>query len=271
AAAVGMAGRSQLEGRVIAVLDGARTRGSVGARAALVCCALAAVALFPLAAASPSIQQPAAPEPAFVASAALTATPAPARAAARAGEAGTRVAAARPSAPARRRGPARAVPVGGAPAPAAAPVRVAASPELITGDEATIAALMRAARDVDPQVRRSAVWALGQMDDGLVVSPLLRSMSDRDARVRGTAAAAIGEYATRQRLTRAEVLSSCSGGECPVPTGTGSSIQQPRAGRSDLEPPRRDLGQRILAGLTAELDTLPSTGSPIGASPGSDM
>lgn len=258
AAAVGMAGRSQLEGRVIAVLDGARARGAVGARAALLCCAMAAMALFPLAAASPSIQQPraVAAQPASRVPDAVpprAVVPAPAE---------TRVAAAPSPVPARRREAVRAAAPRRAPAPDAAAARVAAaSPELFTGDEATIAALMRAARDVDPQVRRSAVWALGQMDDGLVVSPLLRSMSDRDPRVRSTAATAIGEYATRQRLTGIAAR--------PVPTGTGNAIQQPRTGRSSVEPARRDLGQRILAGLTAEIDTLPS--SSLGASPDAEM
>jgi beta-lactamase regulating signal transducer with metallopeptidase domain len=259
AAAVGMAGRSQLEGRVIAVLDGARARGAVGARAALLCCAMAALALFPLAAASPSIQQPRvlAEQP----MAPRVPDAAPPRTVVREAAAETRVAVA-PSPAVRRREPVRAAAPRRAPAPDAAAARVAASsPELFTGDEATIAALMRAARDVDPQVRRSAVWALGQMDDGLVVSPLLRSMSDRDPRVRSTAATAIGEYATRQRLTGIAAR--------PVPTGTGNDIQQPRTGRSDLQPPRRDLGQRILAGLTAEVDTLPS--SSIGASPDAEM
>ena len=48
-----MARRSQLEGRVVAVLDAARARGRVPGRVAVLAGGVAAVALFPLAAASP--------------------------------------------------------------------------------------------------------------------------------------------------------------------------------------------------------------------------
>lgn len=237
-AAVAMAARSQLEERVVAVLDGARTRGAVPARAALLFGGLAAVALFPIAAAAPTVEEEAGP----------TELPA--------------VAVAPPAL--KPLGGGRLPTTSSAPAagtaekarPRAATREPEIAPELLPGDEATIAALSAAARDVDPAVRRSAVWALGQMDDRLAVAALLRSMGDRDARVRSAAALALGEYQTRQRTTTLAEQTSCESDACrPVPTGSGRNIQPPRTARTDRNDRTNGQGLRILSGLVGS-DTL---------------
>ncbi|HEU0013593.1 MAG TPA: M56 family metallopeptidase, partial [Longimicrobium sp.] len=150
AAAVGMARRSQLEGRVVAVLDVARSRARVPWRAGAYCAAAGAAVLVPLAAAAPGRGEEPTPE---LASARVSVTPrAPAPAAAQPVAGGEEL-------------PERAVQVAlassGAPeftvlqasvyrAAAAAPQPAAAVPaQEPTG---TLAALIRAASDYDPVV-----------------------------------------------------------------------------------------------------------------------
>lgn len=232
AAAVAMARRSQLEGRVVAVLDAARARGRVPARVALLAGGVAAVVLFPLAAASPGgFEPPPAPEPLAVrpvqadppalryavepdapASEHVVSVPLPA-----AGE-GMRLTVRVPEAPAARDERPYPEPF----------------PELAMDDAATLEALLRASHDADPEVRRSAVWALGRMDGGVVVGSLVRSMNDSDARVRSAAALALGEYAERRETTRIAARRP-NGDSLRVPTGTAPVAgPPPRAARTDI-------------------------------------
>ncbi|HEX6371710.1 MAG TPA: M56 family metallopeptidase [Longimicrobium sp.] len=255
AAAVAMARRSQLEGRVLAVLDTARDRGAVPGRAALVACGIAAVALFPLAAASPGgFQAPAeAPEPVVQTA---SATPPPPREwtveAAPSAEPGT------PAPPAAEMSlDARAQ---DAPAPAAStPPADKRFPNFGPPDEQALTALIRLTQDRDPDVRRSAVAALGQMDAGPVVGSLVRSMHDTDARVRTAAAMALDQYADRRNARVA--ARPCEGGECEprprVPTGSAAPAPRPRNARTDMDVDGggggpSDPGLRILGGLMEE-------------------
>ncbi len=254
AAAVAMARRSQLEGRVVAVLDAARARGRVPGRVAVLAGGVAAVALFPLAAASPDGFEPPPPAapPADVAVADAPAPPLefvveaapPAEQGAvsvpLASAGGLRLNVRVPEAPARREA---------AEAPYPEPF-----PELAVGDQATMAALLRATSDADPEVRRSAVWALGRMDGGAVVGSLVRSMADTDARVRSAAAMALGEYAERQETTR--VAARTPGADSVrAPAGSAPAAgPPPRAARTDIGAAPRDPGLSILGGLM-EADT----------------
>jgi beta-lactamase regulating signal transducer with metallopeptidase domain len=261
AAAVAMARPSQLEGRVVAVLDAARSRGRVPVRVALLSSGVAAVVLFPLAAASPDGFEPP-PAPAPVREPVAVAASAPLEFSVEA-------------APAQEKG-AVSVPLAGAGemrlnvrTPRAAPRPAARAdhpypepfPE-VAMDQGTLAALMRATYDVDPEVRRSAVWALGRMDGGAVVNSLVRSMNDADARVRSAAALALGEYAERQESTRVAAGRRAGGDSLRVPTGSAPAAgKPPRAARTDLvSGGPSDPGLRILAGLVEE-DTLPSSPS----------
>ena len=254
AAAVAMARRSQLEGRVVAVLDAARERGRVPGRVALVAGGVAAVALFPLAAASPDGWEP--PASARPGSAVAVRADPPLRYTVE------------PAAPAEasREGEVR-VPLAAAPgmelvarpadAPAPAPARTEAFPEpfpeVAVHDGATLAALLRATSDPDPEVRRSAVWALGRMDGGVVVQSLVRSMSDGDARVRSAAALALGDMAGRQETGRGATR---RGDSVRAPAGSASGAMPPRAARAEQPTGGpSDPGLRILGGL-AEDDTL---------------
>jgi beta-lactamase regulating signal transducer with metallopeptidase domain len=252
AVAVAMARRSQLEGRVVAVLDAARARGRVPGRVALVAGGVAAVALFPLAAASPDgFEAPPAPRPARAAAV----RPAPPL------EYAVRPAASAPADDATVRVPLASAPgmelavrAADAPVPAAPRDDVFPEPfpEMAVNDGATLAALLRATSDPDAEVRRSAVWALGRMDGGAVVSSLVRSMSDADARVRSAAALALGEVAERQD-TR---VASRRTDSVRAPAGSAAGALPPRAARA--EPPAggpADPALRILGGL-AEDDTL---------------
>lgn len=257
AAAVAMARRSQLEGRVIAVLDAARERGAVPGRAALVAGGVAAVALFPIAAAAPGEAPP--PSRDAVAMQAASARP--------------------PlqwtvdAAPAHQAG-AVSIPLAAGDLhlnvrvqePASAPARSSPAdlhPELALPDERALAALIRATNDLDPEVRRNAVWALGQMNGGAVVGSLVESMGDSDARVRSAAALALGEYAERQSTHRVAAARRppCQGAECVreprprVPTGSAPAVTRPRNARSDADAPHADPALRILQELMED-DTL---------------
>jgi beta-lactamase regulating signal transducer with metallopeptidase domain/DUF4097 and DUF4098 domain-containing protein YvlB len=65
-AAIGMARRTHLEGRLLAVLDDSRPRGGVRLRAGLVACALTLLALVPLAGLVPALRAAPTATPAFV-------------------------------------------------------------------------------------------------------------------------------------------------------------------------------------------------------------
>ena len=133
-------------------------------------------------------------------------------------------------------------------------------PELVMGDAATLAALLRASHDVDPEVRRSAVWALGRMDGGVVVGSLVRSMTDSDARVRSAAALALGEYAERQETPRVAAARRTGDDSLRAPTGSAPAAgPQPRAARTDIVPEPRNPALTILRGLLED-DTLSARG-----------
>lgn len=271
AAAVAMARRSQLEGRVVAVLDAARARGAVPARMALVAGGLAAVVLFPLAAAVPRMEER------VVVVRAPLAVPAP-----RAVEAEveapviTAVPAAAPIAlapPERRRtAPAPRASVAAAPLP-----RVDDdAPVLLVGDEATVAALVRATRDTDPGVRRSAIWALGKMEGDAAVAPLVAAMGDADARVRSAAAMALGERAQRGRpgaLAQGAPLAAVEREREPLrgSAGTAAAPGPARTARTDMNGRRTDTALRILGSVNAVEDSVYRAGGSPGIIPGADM
>lgn len=252
AAAVAMARRSQLEGRVVAVLDAARARGRVPGRVAVLAGGVAAVALFPLAAASPDGYQPPPPPAPAPDVAVADAPPSPLEFAV---EAAPPVEESAVSVPLAAAGGLRLnVRVPQAPAGREAEQPYPEPfPELAVGDQATMAALLRATTDADPEVRRSAVWALGRMDGGTVVGSLVRSMTDSDARVRSAAAMALGEYAERQETTR--VAARPPGTDSArAPAGSAPAAgPPPRAARTEGGGPR-DPGLSILGGLM-EADT----------------
>lgn len=256
AAAVAMARRSQLEGRVLAVLDTARDRGAVPGRAALVAGGIAAVALFPLAAASPGGFEPPAQAPIVVRVAA--ATPPPSRIQPAANAQPPRNAAAAAPAAFRETRPAALQPAAeeaGAPAPAKR------FPNFGPPDEPALTALIMMTRDADPDVRRTAVAALGQMNGGSVVGPLMRSMGDSDARVRTAAAMALDRITERENARVA--AKPCAADECEprprVPTGSAAPAPRPRNARTDMDggggAGPADPGLQILGGLMEE-DTL---------------
>jgi beta-lactamase regulating signal transducer with metallopeptidase domain len=256
AAAVAMAGRSQLEGRVLAVLDTARDRGAVPGRAALVAGGIAAVALFPLAAASPGGFEAPAPAPTSIQT--VAATPPPSRLEwtvddAPSGEPGS------VSVPLPNSQLSLNVRVQDEPAPAEqSDPSTRRFPNFGPPDEPALNALIRLTQDRDPDVRRSAVAALGQMSGGSVVPSLVRSMADNDARVRSAAAVALDEYAGRQNARVA--AKPCEGTECEprprVPTGSAGPAPRPRNARTDLDADGGggpvDPGLRILGGLMEE-------------------
>ncbi|WP_420126795.1 M56 family metallopeptidase [Longimicrobium sp.] len=258
AAAVAMARRSQLEGRVLAVLDTARDRGAVPGRAALVAGGIAAVALFPLAAASPEGFEAPADAPTRIGP--VAATPPPPRLEwtvheAPAAEPGT-VSVPLPNSQLSLN--VRVQDDTPPPADRGTAAQNKRFPNFGPPDEQVITALIRATRDVDPDVRRSAVAALGQMDGGPVVGSLVRSMTDTDARVRNAAALALDEYAGRQNAARVAAR-PCEDAECEaptrprVPTGSAAPAPRPRNARADVEPEGGggpvDPGLRILGGL----------------------
>lgn len=248
AAAVAMARRSQLEGRVVAVLDAARDRAAVPGRAALVAGGIAAVALFPLAAASPEGFRPPPPPSAPVRTAAAPTPPSPAL------EWTVEPVAAREDG-------AVSVPLDGdlhlnarvKAAPAAAqPARPRSErfPNFGPPDEPMMMALIHATRDVDPEVRRSAVSALGRLNGAAVVGPLVQSMTDTDARVRSAAALALGEYAGRQGQQNAATRMAGTRPDCDrerdedcardarsrAPTGSAAPpAPRPRNARTDMD------------------------------------
>jgi beta-lactamase regulating signal transducer with metallopeptidase domain len=185
APALAMARGSQLQARVMAVLDARRDRRSVPRAAGAVWATAALAALLPLAVVGPSERErpaPAAPAPRIAHAGGevkrveaegllmeVRVTPAPAA-----------VAAAPPAPPRAEPAPALAVPVR-----ARERVRPAS----------TLAALIRATTHPEPRVRRGAVEALGRLGDDAVVTPLVRSLRDRDSDVRTLAARVLGELA----------------------------------------------------------------------------
>jgi beta-lactamase regulating signal transducer with metallopeptidase domain len=260
AAAVAMARRSQLEGRVVAVLDAARARGRVPGRVAVLAGGVAAVALFPLAAASPGrVQAPPPPAPVAAAQVEEDGDAAPLEFSLDAAPAADEGAVSVPLASAQGMHLNVRVPDAAAPGEAEQPYPEP-FPELAMDDASTLAALLRASHDVDPEVRRSAVWALGRMDGGVVVGSLVRSMTDSDARVRSAAALALGEYADRQETPRVAAARRPGDDSLRAPTGSAPAAgPQPRAARTDIVPEPRNPALNILRGLMED-DTLSPRG-----------
>ena len=59
-------------------------------------------------------------------------------------------------------------------------------------DKSALEAFKSALNDKDPQIRSQAVWALGVNGDDSVIEPLIRALQDQDARVREQAAWGLG-------------------------------------------------------------------------------
>ena len=245
-AAVAMARRSQLEERVLAVLDAARTRAAVPARVALLATAAGALFLLPLASAAP------------------VAVPPPELAAVQAALARARETASSPASDGRREGRAQA----GADARQMAPSRTLAAPEgesvipeLTRRDPATLTALVRATGDDNPEVRRNAVWALSQMESGdAVVASLVYSMGDPDPRVRSAAVRALGEYAGRQYVLDAERGSLAQANEQrkpKPPVADMVAVAEALSLAMDIQGSADDPALRILEWLAAPGDTAP--------------
>jgi HEAT repeat protein len=100
-------------------------------------------------------------------------------------------------APAPRRAPAPAT-LAAAPAPVPAPTLdalPARQPVHRNAPARALAALIRATTDPEADVRRTAIRALGKLQDDAVVTPLVRSLRDRDSEVRTLAARMLGELA----------------------------------------------------------------------------
>jgi beta-lactamase regulating signal transducer with metallopeptidase domain len=250
AAAVGMAARSQLEDRVVAVLDGARARDSVSARVALACAAAGALALLPLAAAAPSVRVDAdAPRhvPAVAAATKRGTLPQPRRPADR------------------RRGrtePSPAPLASAAPAtPANARVRDAMprpsiGPELQVAYDVNLADLWAAARDGDPDARRGATWGVGQAEQRLAVSPVARSAREYDFRFNGALGLdeyrprATGPSSPRARPARHPRRARSSARCASSPTRTSRTRCPPSAART---PPRRRRFSRFHGALGTAL------------------
>jgi beta-lactamase regulating signal transducer with metallopeptidase domain len=178
-----MARGSQLQARVLAVLDARRDRRTVSRLGGAAVSAAVLAALFPLAIAAPTERAslPAAPRMEMAAASGtvkrveldgmhmeVRVTPAPA----------PPVAAVRVEQP--------------APAPARAPVRQVAQR---MAPARALAALIRASTDPEAEVRRTAIRALGRFRDDAVVTPLVRSLRDSDSDVRTLAARMLGELA----------------------------------------------------------------------------
>ena len=189
AAAVAMARPTQLEGRVLAVLDERRPRRVLTAKVGVLAAAAALVAAAPLAALHPVAR---AARDAWTAGGALAgldrerATLAASLDEMRAGEGG--------AADTVRRDPRVTDGLVGALADPDAQVRRAAVDALAgQQDRRAVSALIGVLRDPDAEVRASAVHALGRLGDRAAVEPLVARLRDDNAEVRAAAADALGE------------------------------------------------------------------------------
>lgn len=188
-----MARGSQLQARVLAVLDAGRDRRSVPRWGGMAVSAAVLAGLLPLSVVGPSEkeQRVAAPRPAGVA----VAAPEAGGMKRHVELDGMRIDV-RMTAPPRVTRP-EVVAVAPAP-PAAVPAVVAPArqPTYRTASARALAELIRATTAPEPEVRRTAVRALGKMRDDAVVTPLVRSLRDRDSDVRTMAARMLGELAS---------------------------------------------------------------------------
>jgi HEAT repeat protein/beta-lactamase regulating signal transducer with metallopeptidase domain len=241
-ASLAMAQRSQLEGRLLAILDPKVPRSGVSRLRTAAATSLFACALMPLATVQPwAFATPAAQ--------AVIATEAPASAVAERQPAdGAAVAppvpmvptsVALPAAPAPPQGPSSPAVASNSPVPAAAHVRAsveATVPSIVQGvlaemastaadaqapeiagshadhgrsrqaDPKMVAALTAALKDIDKDVRETALQALVQLRDPAIFEPLLQALTDAAADVREHAAFGLGQMRDKRAvepLTRA--------------------------------------------------------------------
>ncbi|HEX8209894.1 MAG TPA: M56 family metallopeptidase [Longimicrobium sp.] len=188
APAMAMARGGQLQARVLAVLDAGRDRRAVPHGAGMAVSAAVLAALLPLAVVGPSERERA---PAFT----LTSAPALAGPVKHVELDGMHMEVRVSPAPAPKRAPA---PLAIAPAPASEPAAEAVparQPAHRNAPARALAALIRATTDPEADVRRTAIRALGKLQDDAVVTPLVRSLRDRDSEVRSLAARMLGELA----------------------------------------------------------------------------
>jgi HEAT repeat protein/beta-lactamase regulating signal transducer with metallopeptidase domain len=204
-AAMAMARRSELEGRLLAILDPARRRSTTAPRLVVFACALFALVVLPTAAVRVNPVAEAFP---LVADAELGQAPAPTPTTPQATPApapkpATEPAARPPAMPPPKPSP-DGVP-GGVPGgikggvvggPGVKPGR---GPEAAreTLDPATrdrvVQSLIEALNDSSPEVRQQAVHALSNISSGKAFEPMVRALKDSDADVRQEAARALGQ------------------------------------------------------------------------------
>ncbi|HEY0151831.1 MAG TPA: M56 family metallopeptidase [Longimicrobium sp.] len=190
APAMAMARGGQLQARVLAVLDAGRDRRAVPHGAGLAVSAAVLAALLPLAVVGPSERERA--PASTVASAPALSGPVK-----HVELDGMHIEVRMSPAPAPRRAPAPPT-LAAAPAPAPATALdalPARQPVHRNAPARALAALIRATTDPEADVRRTAIRALGKLQDDAVVTPLVRSLRDRDSEVRTLAARMLGELA----------------------------------------------------------------------------
>ena len=278
-AALAMARPTQLEGRVLAVLDAERSRREVSVRAGAVCAAAALLALLPLAAVSPS-ERDGGRRPAPARKKVSLVVPFQSRADA------TGVARGRASVETRVDDvdirldvdfhvTLAQTPTAAAPPPASGPAwrrPGPADPSMIrqvsTGGQElgemapfVVSELIRASRDRASEVRRGAVQALGAIDHTSVVGPLIASLNDADPEVRAAAVRALGGITNRALALMDDADATAVSDEClqnkraPIPAATMASAtrsdeaRQPARSMADAR--ARENALRVLEALAA--------------------
>jgi len=192
-ATVAMARRSELEGRLLAILNPAQNRRTPGRRLSTVLATSLALGLLPLAAVRPV---------AGAAPAVVLSTVSPSEIPIETS----------PKLPAGVQRPAAEAPPGGfvrepQPRPATEstvaesvrepqpgpPTEMPAEPAEVQLSDAAIDALIAAIKDPDADVRRAAISALGKLRDSRTIEPLMAALTDASPDVRRYAAAALGD------------------------------------------------------------------------------
>jgi HEAT repeat protein/beta-lactamase regulating signal transducer with metallopeptidase domain len=192
AAALAMARPSELEGRLLAVLDRTVRRSTSGTRAALAAMIVAGTAVSLVAAVTVEQSQsaPAVPQPALGPTPAPTPAPAPAP-----------TPKPHPAPTAGVTGGVRGGVAGGKVAPAAGQGHQG-KPVIADGNDDenarpvrqdVVEALVGALKDESPEVRQQAMHALTQVRSPAIVEPMIAALSDSNAEVRQSAAAALGQ------------------------------------------------------------------------------